>query len=396
MHKDSVRIEPYIYSEEVFVFIIKSRGDRMSIKKRLILSNIGMVLLPVLLFLLLEIIIGYVLFYPVKGSVDHEDLEFFRSIRIYLLVGVLVLTNGVLTFLVSKSIIAPLLRLKNAANDISRGNLDTQIEVTGRKDELNELAIAFEMMRERLKEADAMQKQYEENQKELIASISHDLKTPLTSIKGYIRGISDGVANTPEKLARYLGTIEKKTDDMEDLISELLLYSKLDLPNVPYHLRVMDLASYFDDYLEELRFNLAGQPVNLCLECEPNHSYRVQADREKLNRVIGNIVQNSLKYMKEGKKELVVRLSSKEEYVTVEIQDNGTGVSPVELPHLFDRFYRTDISRNSATGGSGLGLAIVKKIIEGHGGTVWASGGDGQGLSICFTLKKGEADWKKS
>lgn len=376
--------------------MIQNRGDWMSIKKRLILSNIGMVLLPVVLFLLLEMVIGYVLFYPVKGSVDQGDLEFFRSIRIYLLVGVLVLTNGILTFLVSKSIIAPLLRLKQSANDISRGNLDTEIEVSGKKDELNELAMAFESMRSRLKEAAAMQKQYEENQKELIASISHDLKTPLTSIKGYIRGLADGVANTPEKMERYLGTIEKKADDMEALVSELLLYSKLDLPNVPYDLRELDLASYFDDYLEELRFNLAGQPVSLRLECEPNQSYRVQADREKLNRVVGNIVQNSLKYMKEEKKELVVRLSLKAEDVTVEIQDNGAGVLQDELPHLFDRFYRTDVSRNSATGGSGLGLAIVKKIIEGHGGTVWAKGGAGQGLSIFFTLKRGEDDWKES
>ncbi|MFE4521939.1 sensor histidine kinase [Cytobacillus firmus] len=368
----------------------------MSIKKRLILSNIGMVLLPVILFLLLEMVIGYVLFYPVKGSVDQEDLEFFRSIRIYLLVGVLVLTNGILTFLVSKSIIAPLLRLKQSANDISRGNLDTEIEVSGKKDELNELAMAFESMRIRLKEAAAMQKQYEENQKELITSISHDLKTPLTSIKGYIRGLADGVANTPEKMERYLGTIEKKADDMEALISELLLYSKLDLPGVPYDMRELDLASYFDDYLEELRFNLAGQPVSLRLECEPNQSYRVQADREKLNRAVGNIVQNSLKYMKEEKKELVVRLSSRAEDVAVEIQDNGAGVSHDELPHLFDRFYRTDVSRNSATGGSGLGLAIVKKIIEGHGGTVWANGRAGQGLSIFFTLKRGEDDWKES
>lgn len=376
--------------------MIKNRGDWMSIKKRLILSNIGMVLLPVVLFLLLEMVIGYVLFYPVKGSVDQEDLEFFRSIRIYLLVGVLVLTNGVLTFLVSKSIIAPLLQLKHAANDISRGNLNTKIEVTGRKDELNELAMAFEMMRERLKEADAMQKQYEENQKELVASISHDLKTPLTSIKGYIRGLSDGVANTPEKMERYLGTIEKKADDMEALISELLLYSKLDLPNVPYDLRELDLVSYFNDYLEELRFNLAEQPVSLHLEREPNESYRVQADREKLNRVVGNIVQNSLNYMKGSKKELVVRLASKAEDITVEIQDNGAGVSQDELPYLFDRFFRTDVSRNSATGGSGLGLAIVKKIIEGHGGTVWAKGRTGQGISIFFTLKRGEEDWKKS
>ncbi|UQX52766.1 HAMP domain-containing histidine kinase [Cytobacillus pseudoceanisediminis] len=306
-----------------------------------------------------------------------------------MLVGVLVLTNGLLTYLVSKSIIKPLLRLKEAANDISRGNLDTKIEVSGKKDELNELAMAFDIMRGRLKEAADIQMQYEKNQKELIASISHDLKTPLTSIKGYIRGISDGVANTPEKMDRYIRTIEKTSDEMESLISELLLYSKLDLPNVPYDMREMDLVSYFDHYLEELRFNLAGQNVSLSLECQPNQSYRVHADRGKLNRVVANIVQNSLKYMNEEKKELMFRLSSKAEEVIVEIRDNGAGVSKDELPYLFDRFYRTDVSRNSATGGTGLGLSIVKKIIEGHGGTIWARGGTGHGLSIWFTLKKG-------
>lgn len=368
----------------------------MSIKRRLLLSNIGMVLLPVVLFLVLEMIIGYLLFYPVKGEVDQEDLIFFRSIRIYLLVGVLVLTNGLLTYLVSKSIIKPLLRLKEAANDISRGNLDTKIEVSGKKDELNELAMAFDIMRGRLKEAADIQMQYEKNQKELIASISHDLKTPLTSIKGYIRGISDGVANTPEKMDRYIRTIEKTSDEMESLISELLLYSKLDLPNVPYDMREMDLVSYFDHYLEELRFNLAGQNVSLSLECQPNQSYRVHADRGKLNRVVANIVQNSLKYMNEENKELMFRLSSKAEEVIVEIRDNGAGVSKDELPYLFDRFYRTDVSRNSATGGTGLGLSIVKKIIEGHGGTIWARGGTGHGLSIWFTLKKGGNDWKES
>lgn len=379
-----------------YVHYYKNWGDRVSIKRRLLLSNIGMVLLPVVLFLVLEMIIGYLLFYPLKGEVDQEDLNFFRSIRIYLLVGVLVLTNGILTFLVSKSIIKPLLRLKRAANDISRGNLDTKIEVSGKKDELNELAMAFEIMRGRLKETADIQNQYEKNQKELIASISHDLKTPLTSIKGYIRGISDGVANTPEKMERYIRTIEKTSDEMESLISEILLYSKLDLPNVPYDMRELDLVSYFDHYLEELRFNLAGQNVSLSLECQPNQSYRVHADRGKLNRVVANIVQNSLKYMNEENKELMISLSSKAEEVIVEIQDNGAGVSKDELPYLFDRFYRTDVSRNSATGGTGLGLAIVKKIIEGHGGTIWAREGTGQGLSICFTLKKGGKDWKES
>ncbi len=360
----------------------------MSIKKRLILSNIGMIILPVLLFLLLEMIVAYLFFYPFNGEINEETLSLFRSIRLVMLILVLILTNGLLTFFVARSIIVPLNRLQRSAHEISNGNLDTSIEVKETKDELNDLAEEFEIMRRKLKDAYVIQKKYEENQKELIASISHDLKTPLTSIKGYIRGISDGVANTPEKLERYIETIEKKADDMESLISELLLFSKLDLPNVPYEIKELDLATYFEDYLEELTFNFSKQDIHIALEYNRNHSYTVMADREKLNRVVSNIVQNSINYMNKEKKEIKVILTSKTNEVLIEIRDNGAGVSRTELPHLFNRFYRTDVSRNSKTGGSGLGLAIVKKIIEGHGGTVWARGDSGLGLSIFFTLKK--------
>ncbi|MBM7713889.1 HAMP domain-containing sensor histidine kinase [Siminovitchia sp. FSL H7-0308] len=360
----------------------------MSIKKRLLLSNIGMVIIPVILFIVLEMIIGYILFYPLKGEINKASLDFFLSIRLFILIFVLILTNGLLTFLVSKSIINPLRNLKKATREISSGNLDAKVEVTGSNDELSELAHAFEIMRRKLKEAHDIQKQYEENQKELIASISHDLKTPLTSIKGYIRGISDGVANTPEKMDRYIKIVEKKADEMESLISELLLYSKLDLPHVPYEMRELDLLAYFEDYLEDLRPHLAKRNIHITLEYDRSHSYLVMADREKLNRVVANIVQNSISFMDKENKHLKFKLTSNNKEVLIEIQDNGMGVSRDELPYLFDRFYRTDVSRNSTTGGSGLGLAIVKKIIDGHGGAVWARGDIGQGLRIYFTLKK--------
>lgn len=360
----------------------------MSIKKRLILSNIGMVILPVLLFILMEIIIAFIWLYPLNGELNKETMSYFQLIRLLILIFVLIFTNGLLTFFVAKSIIKPLQRLKISAHEISTGNLDTNIEINETKDELNDLAKEFEIMRKKLKEANDLQKQYEENQKELIASISHDLKTPLTSIKGYIRGIADGVANTPEKMERYIDTIEKNAENMESLISELLLYSKLDLPNVPYEIRELELTSYFEDVMEDLRFNMSKQNINVELDYDPNQPYIVKADRDKLNRVVSNIVQNCTNYMNKDNKEIKIMLKSKTSEVLIEIKDNGAGVSREEIPYLFDRFYRTDVSRNSKTGGSGLGLAIVKKIIEGHGGSVWALGDIGQGLSIFFTLKK--------
>ena len=360
----------------------------MSIKKRLLLSNIGMVVIPVILFVLFEVIMIHFLLNVLKGMQQKEILDLFMPIRPFLFIAVLIISNGILTYFVSKSIITPLLQLKNAALEISNGNLDTTIEVNRTKGELNELATAFETMRVKLKRADALQKLYEDNQKELIASISHDLRTPLTSIKGYTRGISDGVANTPEKMEKYIQTIEKKADDMEYLIADLLLYAKLDLPNIPYEMNEIELTTYFEDYIEELRLHYTDKRVHFMLDYHPDHSYKVLADREKLNRVMNNIVQNSMKYMEKDEKMLKIRLLCKTNEVVVEIQDNGMGVPKEELSHLFERFYRTDVSRNSATGGSGLGLAIVKKIIEGHGGKVWAEGDTGQGLSIFFSLKK--------
>jgi signal transduction histidine kinase len=336
----------------------------------------------------MEMLIAFIWLYPLNGELTKETLSFFQLIRLLILIFVLILTNGLLTFFVAKSIIGPLQRLKKSAHEISTGNLDTNIEVKGTKDELYDLAKEFEIMRKKLKEANDIQKQYEENQKELIASISHDLKTPLTSIKGYIRGIADGVPNTPEKLDRYIDTIEKNADNMESLISELLLYSKLDLPNVPYEKNELELTSYFEDFMEELKFNNSKQNIHFKLEYDRNQSHTVVADRDKLNRVVSNIVQNSINYMNKDCKEIKIMLKSKTSEVLIEFKDNGAGVSLEDIPHLFDRFYRTDVSRNSQTGGSGLGLAIVKKIIEGHGGSIWARGDIGQGLSIFFTLKK--------
>lgn len=359
----------------------------MSIRKRLILSNIGMILLPVLLFIILEIFISNLLFFPTRGNIDEETMKIFLAMRPLLFIIVLIASNAFLTFLVSKSIIRPLVQLKNAAIEISHGNLDVEVNTSYKTDELNDFAKAFERMRQKLKEARELRHQYEMSQKELIANISHDLKTPLTSIKGYLQGIFDGVANTPEKKMRYLQVVEKKTEELEAMITELLLYSQLDLPNVPYEKVSLDLVRYFKDYTEELRMTVE-EDVEISLKYEENETYVVEADLEKISRVVSNIVQNSLKYMEIKPKKIHISLLSKSTEVQIAIKDNGVGVAKEELPLLFDRFYRTDQSRNSATGGSGLGLAIVKKIIEGHGGTVWAEGDIGEGLAIYFTLPK--------
>ncbi|RIW29207.1 sensor histidine kinase [Bacillus salacetis] len=358
----------------------------MSIKKKLILSNIGMIVIPIACLLIVEIIAGYLLFYVFGGEAEGENLKFFLTLRFAAMIIILLLTNGLLTYFVSRSILVPIKNLSVAARKISDGDLDYSVR-TEKKDELGDLSNTFEDMRLKLKEAGAVQKQYERNRQELVASISHDLKTPLTSIKGYVSGVQDGVANTPDKLHRYMEKIKKNAHEMDSMIDELFLYSKLDLEELEFRFEEVNLETFFADYIEELSFQLekGKGKAELILEGE---GFLVEGDREKLHRVVMNITQNSLKYMDKTLKEIRITLVSSEDEVQVEIRDNGCGVSEGDLSHIFERFYRTDASRNSATGGSGLGLSIAKKIIEGHGGWIWAESAPGTGTSIYFALKK--------
>lgn len=358
----------------------------MSIKKRLILSNIGMIIIPIIGFLIAEIALGYLLFYVLKGNPEGTAMKLLISYRFIAMALILIITNGLLTYYVSKSIISPITKLSLAAKKISEGDLEYSIG-SDKQDELGELTNTFEAMRIKLKEAETVQFHYEQSRQELIASISHDLKTPLTSIKGYVKGIQDRVANTPEKLERYMDTIYKTANDMDGLIDELFLYSKLDLQHVPFDFEKVDLYAFFADFVDELAYNLDKENTVIFHAIKAD-SYIVEADREKLKRVVTNIVQNSMKYMDKEHKEIQVCLSSSSEDVIVEMKDNGSGIGKEDIPHIFDSFYRTDTSRNSSTGGNGLGLSIVKKIIEEHGGTVWAVSKLDEGTSIYFKLKK--------
>jgi signal transduction histidine kinase len=292
-----------------------------------------------------------------------------------------------LTYFVSKSIIRPIRKLQLAAKQIKEGNLHVPIKPMS-KDELGQLAQGFEEMRLRLKESIEMQQAYEENRKELIANISHDLKTPITTIKGYVEGIQDGVANSPEKMDRYIETIHKKSIDLDHMIDELFLYSKLDLQRLPFHFEPIYFDHYLQDFVEELRFDVAGENVEVSLEMEEGRDYLIIGDREHLKRVITNIVGNSLKYNDKPNKKLSFHLASLATHILFKVEDNGLGIAAESLPFIFDRFYRADLARGTEKGGSGLGLSIAKRIIEEHHGAIWAESKKDQGTTILFSLKK--------
>ncbi|MET3112027.1 histidine kinase [Salinicoccus halitifaciens] len=361
----------------------------MSIKNRLLISNIGMILIPVAGFFLIEIVLGYTLFVIFEGNPEGTDMRTFLALRLSAMVLILVFTNGLLSWYVSRSIIKPIEELSLAAKKISEGDLNHSVE-TDRRDELGELGNTFDDMRRKLSEARERQKQYEANRQELLAGITHDLKTPLTSIKGYVHGIQDGVANTPEKLERYAGIISKTADNMDMLLDELLLYTKIDSDQLPYHFESIDLQAFLSDMVEDLSFDMEGENGKVRLHADGEETFIVKADRDKLKRAISNVVQNSLKYMDKDKKMIEVNLMEDGKDVIIEVRDNGSGISEKDLPFIFESFYRADASRNSETGGSGLGLSIVKKIIEAHGGIVLAESAPGEGTSIYFRMERVE------
>ena len=288
---------------------------------------------------------------------------------------------------VYRSIAVPLVKLKKATQNIKEGNLDFVLDVEG-KDEFSELCQDFEEMRRRLKESTEEKSLIEKENRELISNISHDLKTPITAVKGYVEGIMDGVADTPEKMDRYVRTIYNKTNEMDHLINELTFYSKIDTNRIPYTFNKLNVEDYFEDCSEEVGLELETRGIELVYANYVEKDVMVIADGEQIRRVIHNIISNAIKYMDKPKGIIQIRIKDVGDFIQIEIEDNGKGIGPKDLPYIFDRFYRTDVSRNSSKGGSGIGLSIVKKILEDHGGKVWATSRLGIGTIMYFVLRK--------
>ena len=303
-----------------------------------------------------------------------------------IIIIILVVTAAILMLWIYAGISVPLNKLRNATHKITEGNLNFTMEVTG-DDEISDLCRDFEEMRKRLLESTEQKLEYDQESKELISNISHDLKTPLTAIKGYVEGIMDGVADTPEKMDRYIRTIYNKTNDMDRLINELNFYSKIEANRIPYTFNKINVKNYFEDCVEEMGIELESKGFAFSYTNDVADDVEVIADAEQIKRVINNIVSNSVKYMDKSDPRIDIRVKDVGDFVQIEIEDNGRGIGTKELPNIFERFYRTDASRHSA-GGSGIGLSIVKKIIEDHGGKIWASSTLGKGTIMYFVLRK--------
>ncbi|MBF1010628.1 MAG: HAMP domain-containing histidine kinase [Lachnoanaerobaculum sp.] len=293
----------------------------------------------------------------------------------------------VMWFWIYKRILVPLDKMRIATKKIADGNFDYELD---EKDfvEIPFLYNDFEKMRIKLKENEEEKILSENAARELVSNISHDLKTPLTAIRGYVEGILDGVASSPQKVRDYLTTIYNKTNDMTKLIDELLYYSRVSGNELSYNFEKTNVKEFFDDYVKDLYLELDTIKINFSYSANVDADTMIDIDREQIKRALNNIVANAVKYMDKEDPEIHFRVKETMDAINIRISDNGRGIDEKDLPHIFERFYRSDASRNTKLGGSGIGLSIVKKVIENHEGSVVAISKSGVGTDIDIVLKK--------
>lgn len=365
----------------------------MKLKTRIFVSFLIIILVPLILCGIM--MLGFGLFqvksiekrYGVSMEVMIPQIRTMISDVLFAVLMILVVTGLSLSLWIYGGIMTPLYKLTKATKNIRDGNLDFTLEPEG-VEEIRELCEDFEEMRQRLKVSAEEKVIFDKENKELISNISHDLKTPITAIKGYCEGIMDGVADTPEKTEKYIRTIYNKAIEMDRLINELTFYSKIDTNRIPYTFSKINVKGYFDDAAEEVGLDLEAKNIGFGYHNYVADEVMIIADAEQIKRVINNIIGNSVKYMNKPRGMITMRVRDVGDFIQVELEDNGKGIAAKDLPLIFDRFYRTDTSRNSSKGGSGIGLSIVKKIMEDHGGKVWATSKEDVGTVMYFVLRK--------
>lgn len=337
----------------------------------------------------------YAAYYPDGHSLWGIDRGVFEMFIIVFVISGIIIIAGLLiccqlfTKAMIRRIMKPVDELNQAAIRINEGNLEVpvcyQID-----DEFGEVCQTFNEMQRHLREGMEKSARYEKARTEMISGISHDLRTPLTSVKGFIKGMIDGVANTPEKREQYLEISYQKACDMEKLLQKLFFFSKLETGNMPFFTRKIDINHWLQNYVREKEPE--GKEKHYGLQAvSVEEPYYIMADIEQMKRVFDNLLENSLKYADTDKLNIVISSEHRDGEIYLYFSDNGKGIQEDKLPHVFEQFYRGDESRSSRTDGSGLGLYVCKYIIEQQGGRIYAYNKDGFTVAIVMPcVLKGE------
>ncbi|WP_432408753.1 HAMP domain-containing sensor histidine kinase [Wukongibacter sp. M2B1] len=325
-----------------------------------------------------------VIFYQYKSDKSIEEKAKLYKMLTYGLGGIcLIVLVIIFTWYMSGTILKPLKELSRATENISKGNLEYEIRYKN-NDEIGKFCIAFDTMREKLKKSLEKQVEYEKSRRELIASISHDLRTPITSIKGYVDGLDEGIASDKDMFQRYISVIKDKTQKLDHLIDDLFQYSKMESGQLAMNIQCVNSMEFFEEIFGNLEIEFKDSPIDFVVQ-RPIPKVEINIDYYRINQVIDNLMQNARRYVcDEGK--IVVGADIKDDKIEVFVKDNGQGISAKDLPYVFEKFYRGEKSRSREYGGSGLGLSICKYIVEAHNGTIWIEANEGNGTIFYFSL----------
>ncbi|KUO64148.1 MAG: histidine kinase [Gracilibacter sp. BRH_c7a] len=338
-------------------------------------------------------------------DLSHKSLKFLRPVfilviilliylmfqfpanKVFMILFGLFIVNQVVHLIwlthLEKRIFKPITQLQDGVKEIANGNYSVNLDNTT-SNEIGFLIDSFNDMAGKLHENETLKQEYEENRKTLIANISHDLKTPIAAIQGYIEAIQDGVVTSPEKMNQYLQIISKNTVYINRLIDDLFLFSKLDMHQLEFQMESLPIRAFMADLMTEFNFELQEKGLSFQYSDETEEDYRVFLDRKRIHQAIRNIIGNAVKYSSPASLRLETRLYKKEEFICLDIRDNGPGIQADKLHKIFDRFYRIDSERTKDLMSTGLGLSIAKELINAHSGKILVESVVDEGS--CFTL----------
>ncbi|WP_181909112.1 cell wall metabolism sensor histidine kinase WalK [Paenibacillus sp. VMFN-D1] len=351
------------------------------IRFKLIASLTGIVIVPVVLMVISGVRVKYTVLIDGANRVNFMFVLGFLGLAF-------VLCALILARVIARRILLPLKELNAAAEQIMNGNLDFEVQNRSH-DEMGRFSSAFDAMRIRLKESLDQQAANERSRNELIASISHDLRTPITSIRGYVEGLQDGIARDEKRMDKYLAVIRNKTDQLDRMIEDLFQFAQLESGHLAMDLREMDSRELLETSVAPFEVELQNGSV-LFTVVRPFPSAPVAVDAGRMMQVFENMIENAKHYAGNGT-EITISATDEGERIRIAVKDNGMGISPEDIPYLFERFYRGEKSRSRTYGGAGLGLAICKQIVEAHGGHIGVLSSPGTGTEFYFTLPVIEA-----
>lgn len=314
-----------------------------------------------------------------------ENTRFWIS-PLFLFSGFMILIQIAILYGLFRWVLKPLKQLEIGTREIAEGNLEVTLPNYGANDEIGQLFTSFDSMRKQLSEDEKLRSLYEKNRTELIANISHDLKTPIAAIKGYSTGILEGVANTEERLDKYVRVIHQNAASMDVMLNDLVTLSNLDLKHESLMLESINITQFFNDFFDEWEYELESKNIHFATMINVDGERMIKADRLQLMRVINNLMSNAIKYMNKEKQKIKIEVVEQQQQLMIKITDNGMGIPKSKLDRVFERFYRVDEARSRKIDGSGLGLSIVKNIVNLHKGTIRMESIDGVGTTVILTL----------